>query len=255
MVLLQLILYLNRIGHKIQWHGEARDIPLPAGVAVNSPWMDLTRKFFPSYISHLTSLSKVKQRLTSPDSLPSCTANAAYDYLPTPAQQAATNARRPSCAIWPPNPPRKHVYTPDALITHPLVSPVLATSWAGAPPVYICAGWELLTDEDRYTAQKLWRDGVETVVFEEYEGMPHCFALMFPYLKEGKRCLEGWAGFIKAVGEQGGNGVGTRFVRVKAKSLQEEVLKPEEVNSFEEEEVRERVWRTVREEWVVGAKL
>ncbi|KAK3292772.1 alpha/beta hydrolase fold-domain-containing protein, partial [Chaetomium fimeti] len=122
LALLQLLLHLNRTTHPIPWHGHTptQPIPLPAGVAVNSPWLDVTH------------------------SSPSCTTNAPFDYLPTLAQQLAAESKRPHCAAWPASPPRRHLYAPDALLAHPLVSPVLAASWAGAPPVYMCTGWELL---------------------------------------------------------------------------------------------------------------
>ncbi|GAB1315763.1 hypothetical protein MFIFM68171_05973 [Madurella fahalii] len=251
--LLQLLLHLSHHSHPvpIPWHGwaTAAPLPLPAGVAVNSPWLDLTH------------------------SSPSCTANAAFDYLPTPEQQRLAEAKRPPCAAWPPDntttdtttattatghPPRKHLYAPDALLTHPLVTLLLAPSWRGAPPTYICAGWELLADEDRHAARKMWRDGARTVVLEEYEGMPHCFGLVLPHLKEARRCLAGWAGFIKGAvaaageGRDGGGGVGeSRFVTIRAKTLEEEVVDPREVcegGRFEKEEaeVEERIWRRVR---------
>ena len=83
--------------------------------------------------------------------------------------------------------------------------------------MWMCGGWELLADEGRYVAHKMWREGVR-VVFEEFEGMPHCFGLVFPGLGEARRCLEGWAGFVKGVVESGGVGVESRFVTVRAKS-------------------------------------
>lgn len=235
LALLQLLLHLHRHPHPITFHNTTvPSIPLPAGVAANSPWLDITH------------------------SSPSCTANAAFDYLPTLPQQLAAESRRPPCAAWPTDPPRKHLYAPDSLLAHPLVSPVLARSWAGAPPVYVCTGWELLADEDKFVAHKMWREGVR-VVFEEYEAMPHCFGLLFPQLREARRCLEGWAGFVKAVVEggpdaavAGGEGAGGRFVMVKARSLEEVVLEPGEVWKEGEEVVEERVWKRVRERGLEG---
>lgn len=102
-------------------------------------------------------------------------------------------------------------------------------------------------------AHKMWREGVR-VVLEEYEAMPHCFAMIFPGLRESRRCLEGWAGFIKAVGEGGGDGgqgvVESRAVVVRAKSLGEVVREFGEVWGEEEEVVVERVWRGIRERGV-----
>ncbi|KAL2015449.1 hypothetical protein VTK56DRAFT_5411 [Thermocarpiscus australiensis] len=223
LALLQLILFLNRHNHHttIPWLGAARPVPLPAGAAVNSPWMDVTH------------------------SSPSCIANAAFDYLPTPAQQRAAEARRPPCAAWPASPPRSHVYAADALLTHPLVTLLLAPSWRGAPPVYMCTGWELLADEDKCVAHRLWAEGV-SVVFEEYEGMPHCFGLLFPHLKEARRCFEGWAGFMKVVAEGGREAVQSRFVTVRARTLYEVEIEPGRLWRDGEDVVAERVYRQVR---------
>ncbi|KAK3905057.1 alpha/beta hydrolase fold-domain-containing protein [Staphylotrichum tortipilum] len=230
LALLQLLLHLRRVSHTITppWASPSEGttpaiIPLPAGVAVNSPWLDITH------------------------SSPSCITNAAWDYLPTLARQDAAELKRPACTIWPARPPRRHLFAPDALLPHPLVSLVLAPSWAGAPPVYVCTGWELLADEGRFLARKMVRQGVR-VVLEEYEAMPHCFAIVFPGLREGRRCLEGWAGFVKAVVEQGKKGVESRFVKVKAKTVEETVEEPGEGGDEEEEKgVEERVWKALGE--------
>lgn len=139
--------------------------------------------------------------------------------------------------------------------------------------MYICTGWELLADEDKYMATKLRRDGVK-VVFEEYEGMPHCFALIFPESKGARRCLEGWAGFINKVVENGDEeeknkkgeeGIESSFKRIKAKTLEEVDLEQEEggwekVAPYTEEEIKRRIaerMRRAREEGVSGlvAKL
>ena len=209
-------------------------MPLPGGVAANSPWIDLTH------------------------SSPSCDANARFDYLPAPlSKNEYVDSLRPHCDVWPTSPPRRSTFVDDHLIDHPLVTLLLADSWKGAPPAYVCTGWELLADEDKYMATKLRRDGV-TVVFEEFQAMPHCFAMIFPESKGARRCLEGWAGFIKKVveggeaeGEKGG--LVSSFKSVKAKTLEEVDLEGswEGVAPYTEGEIRgligERM-RRVREE-------
>ncbi|KAI9663300.1 MAG: hypothetical protein M1831_002584 [Alyxoria varia] len=129
-------------------------LPLPAGVALFSPWLDLTR------------------------SLPSTRENAHWDYLPPPASSsspssassnpvtttaASTNSTtRPTttattvaspkkkkrktepffhnpgtslnptpCALWPRVPPRADIYTEGEMLCHPLVSPMIceANMW------------------------------------------------------------------------------------------------------------------------------
>lgn len=205
-------------------------------MALNSPWIDITH------------------------SSPSCDDNAAYDYLPAPlSKNEYVDSLRPSCEVWPANPPRRSVFVDDHLHDHPLVTLLLAESWEGSPPVYICTGWELLADEDKYIATKLRRNGV-TVVFEEYQAMPHCFAMIFPQSAISRRCIEGWAGFISRVvaennGETGEEVVKmeSSFKRIKAKSLVEVDLTVEEVAPYTEEEIRRRIeerLKRVREEGV-----
>jgi hypothetical protein len=212
---MQAILELRRQNLKIRWHGTDREVPLPAGVAVNSPWMDITL------------------------SSPSCTANVPYDYLPVLETISQDHARRPACAAWPAAPPRHMMYADDHLLLHPLVTLLSAPSWAGAPPTYICTGWELLADEDKYVASRLAADGV-SVVFEEYEAMPHCFALLFGHLPGARRCMDGWAGFMRRAVEAPGS-IATRFVTVRAKGLEEVPREPAKVMPYDQETMRRRL--------------
>ena len=50
----------------------------------------------------------------------------------------------------------------------------MAESWAGAPPMWFCCGEEMLVDGNKVIAQRAAGDGC-TVVWAEYEAMPHCF--------------------------------------------------------------------------------
>ncbi|TVY71250.1 Esterase, partial [Lachnellula suecica] len=194
LALLQTLLEFRRQGLKIRWNGEEREVPLPAGVATCSPWLDLT------------------------SSLPSQEANKEYDYLPAPSTDPNGKIYPPD-AIWPANPPRKHLYADDALLWHPLVSPLAARSWEGSCPLYIQTGQELLTDEDKYVAAKAASQNVP-VVFEEYQAMPHCFAMMMEGLSGAAKFFDNWAAFITRVVE--GKGVQTSGKKILAKSLKEE---------------------------------
>ncbi|EHA48329.1 acetyl-hydrolase [Pyricularia oryzae 70-15] len=224
LALLQTILELNRQSREITWHGSTVSVPTPAGCAVNSPWMDMTL------------------------SSPSWKKNSKWDYLPS---DDGLDDRRPSCAAWPATPPRRSIYVDDAMILHPLASPLAAANWAGSPPIYVCTGWELLADEDRLLAARLEQAGVP-VVFEEYEAMPHCFALVFNHLEASRRCFDAWAGFIGKVidgaeGDSGvegkGNSVESSFTTVRAKTLEEVPIPTGELRKWSEEEVRERLVR------------
>lgn len=214
LALAQLLLQFERTDTKITWNGQQVNVPLPAGLALSSPWIDLTH------------------------SSPSCKNNAAFDYLPM--LQGLDKMPRPSCAAWPANPPRRMLYCADAHITHPLATLLTAPSWAGCPPVFISTGWELLADEDKYMAARLHQDKVP-VVFEEFEGMPHCFAMVVTENPMARRCFADWAGFIKDVVEQGPEGVHTAFRTIKARSLAEEERDPLKVSPYTEEEMWERL--------------
>jgi acetyl esterase/lipase len=187
---------------------------LPAGVAVCSPWGDITH------------------------SSPSCDNNRTYDYLPARSVHP-TGMEFPPCKIWPTTPPRKNLYAEDALLCHALVSPLIAKSWEGSPPLWIETGQELLTDEDKYIAMKAFTQGVK-VVFEEYEAMPHCFAMVLENLPASKRCFSSWAGFISQVVERPGT-VETRGTRIKPKTLEEVSVDLGTLSEMKEAEVVERM--------------
>ncbi|KAL6911103.1 alpha/beta hydrolase fold domain-containing protein [Trichoderma evansii] len=210
LALLQLLLQLRRTNSRIQWYGEQREVPLPAGVACISPWVDITHSTPPWQGS---------------DPHP-------FDYLPKPRPEF--EAKIPPCSIWPANPPRKRFYTDDDLATHPLVTLLMSNTWEGSPPIWMCTGWELLWYEDKAMAMKLAADGVP-LVFEEYEAMSHCFALFLDRLPSSQRCFESWASFIRSAIENP-TSIESRATTIKARTLEEVPLKFEELleESFEE---------------------
>lgn len=206
--LLQLILELRRSGTTVKWHGERREIPVPAAVATNSPWLDIG----------LNLVELGDHRKTG------------FDILRSP--QPRTNwiaSIKDEAGIWPPTRPRLNIVAEDHLMAHPLVSLITAKDWTGAPPMYLCTGWEVLATEDKFFAQKLNRLGVP-VVFEEYEGMPHCFAMVIK-APENERCMNGWAGFIKKAVEQP-KSIKTSATLIRAKTLKEEPLQFEALSTI-----------------------
>ncbi len=171
-VLLQTLLALQRAGVKtISFHGKEVAVELPAGVAGNSPWLDIAR------------------------TLPSIHSNAHLDYLDPPSQTGLP-ATHPPDDIWPTKPARVEIYTEASTLIHPLVSPLAAGSklWKGSPPVFMCVGNEGLEDEITVMTRKLYQAGVP-VDFHGYEGMPHIFALIFPGSPASKDCFETWSKF------------------------------------------------------------
>lgn len=171
-------------------------------------------------------------------SSPSCKTNAPFDYLPL--LPGLDQVPRASCPAWPATPPRRMLYCADSLVTHPLVTLLAARDWAGCPPVYISTGWELLADEDKFMAAKLHAQGVP-VVWEEYEGMPHCFAMILTENPMAKRCFDAWTAFMRDVVEHGPAGVESAFRTVKARTLKEEDRDPAEVRPYTEEELMVRL--------------
>lgn len=176
--LLLLLLTLRKAGvTSIKFHGKDVPLELPAGVAGNSPWLDICR------------------------ALPSINTNAKYDYLDPPSETGLPLRPMPEDDVWPTKPPRADIFCRASTMTHPLCSPLQATSemWKGSPPVFMCLGNEGLEDEITVLARRLYLAGIP-VEFIGYEGQPHCFGMMFPTTPAGKDCIGRWAAFItKAV--------------------------------------------------------
>lgn len=149
------------------WNGEERDVPLPAGAAVLSPYLDMTRSF-PSEVTNLR-----------------------FDIIPA---RGPPFANHDGCDIWPAKPPRHHVYANDDALFHPLVSPVTVRDWTGCPPVWICVGEECLADAGLFVAQKMSSDNV-VVFVEQFSAMPHNFALLCES-DSSAQAIENWAEFI-----------------------------------------------------------
>lgn len=167
--------------------------------------------------------------------MPSWDSNSRWDYLP-PARMLESQQPPPDDA-WPASPPRRHLYVDDAYMLHPLVSLQMNATWKEAPPVYICTGWECLADEDRYLASKLRRDGVP-VVFEEYEAMPHVFAIMLGHLREARRCMDGWSKFIVDV-TSAPDKIQSSFTTIKAKTLEEVAIDVEKLTPYSDKDVQD----------------
>jgi acetyl esterase/lipase len=179
LALLQTLLTLRRSARTIRFHGKEVPIELPAGIALISPWCDVTR------------------------SMPSVCNNALYDYLEPPHEPAETMYHPPPHepdAVWPRSPPRTDMYCNASMVAHPLVSPLACPKemWHGAPPVFMGIGEEGLADEGLLTVRKIHQGGTPVVV-EQYEGMPHCFGLIMIGTAAGKRFFQGLSKFCRDV--------------------------------------------------------
>ncbi|RFU80272.1 hypothetical protein TARUN_1948 [Trichoderma arundinaceum] len=215
LALLQLLLQLRRLDVRIQWYGEQRQIPLPAGVGCVSPWIDITH-------------SSPSWQGTDPHP---------FDYLPKPRPDL--EAKIPPCEIWPANPPRKNLYVDDDLIAHPLVTLIMNGSWEGSPPIWMCTGWELLAYENKALAMKLIADGVP-LIFQEYEAMAHCFAFFLPQLPSSRHCLDSWTSFIRRSVENPG-AIESRATTIKAQTLEEIPLRFDELLEDKLEDIQASV--------------
>ncbi|EXJ87687.1 hypothetical protein A1O1_04611 [Capronia coronata CBS 617.96] len=216
LALLQLLLTLQRMGtHTIRFHGADVPVQLPAGVAVNSPWVDITR------------------------SLPSNINNAHYDYLEPLGHTGLSNTEPLPDAFWPTSPPRADIFCNASIMLHPLVSPmqVRPEQWKGMPPVWMCMGNEALEDETTILARRMHQGG-GVVNLIGYEGMPHCFAMLFAASPMGKDCFQRWSRFcIDAVKDSQPDT--SNAIRVKAFSnpLQFEEVAFESLCALTDEEV------------------
>lgn len=216
--LLQLLLTLQRIGtNTIKFHDGDVPVQLPAGVAVSSPWVDITR------------------------SLPSNINNANYDYLEPLGHTGLSNTEPLPDALWPACPPRADIFCNASIMLHPLVSPVQACAelWRGMPPVWMCVGNEALEDEATILARRMHQGG-GVVNLVRYEGMPHCFAMIFSASPMGKDCFKRWSRFCTDVvnGSQPGSSK-TIWVKAFSNPLQSEELDLEALHTLTDQEVAE----------------
>lgn len=177
LALLQLLLHLQQ-QQQMEFHNRKTTIPLPAGVAAHCGWLDLTR------------------------CMPSIQTNADWDYLPPPLTRDFIR-QIPACDIWPTDPLRADLYCDTSLMCHPLASPLAATSWQGSCPLWLCYGQEMLLDEGKAVAQTAARQGV-SVIWEEWEAMPHCFAQLLTWLPQARTGFAHWAAFCNDVVDEAG---------------------------------------------------
>jgi acetyl esterase/lipase len=206
----------RRNGTKIRWRGQERELPLPASIACNSPWLDITQSA-PAW--------QGEQPHT-------------FDYLPKPGVIYKHGIA--PCDIWPATPRRRLLYVDDEMATHPLASLVMCDSWEGCPPVYMCTGWEILSYEDKYMAKKLATECSVPVVFEEYEAMPHCFAMILDHHSGSRRCYDGWAAFIRQSVDAPAS-IDSSAVYIKSRTLKEIPLSFEKLTDTSDNELRGRV--------------
>lgn len=148
-------------------------------------------------------------------SLPSWSANSHSDIFEDTLP--ALDPKFPSCELWPAKPPRGNLYCEVSMLNHPLVSPLVAQSWVGSPPMWIAlGGGERLADGAKFLAQNAARQGV-VVIWEEYEAMPHLWLLLFTNWPQTQRCWSHWARACTSFAK--GTPVSSSGSRVEVESL------------------------------------
>ncbi|KAJ9649646.1 hypothetical protein H2199_000424 [Coniosporium tulheliwenetii] len=168
--------------------------------------------------------------------------------LPPPPSKSA-DVKFPPCPLWPTDPPRTELYCDGSAMCHPLVSPLAAKSWAGSPPIFVVCGEEMLADEGKVFAQRAARQGVK-VVWEQYEAMPHCFALMLEGLQGGRMCVASYCKFIRDVVREP-ESVKTEGYFVTAKKLERKPVDVEKLTELTDEEVA-RLMDEVKKRKILG---
>ena len=214
--LVQLLLQINRSAtqpFRFHNHTIALPLPLPAACSTMAAWLDITR------------------------SMPSVTNNAHYDYLPPPISREEVS-RFPPCEAWPTDPPRGDLYSDTSILCHPLVSPLTAKDWIGSCPLWFCYGEEMLADEVQIVASKAAKQGV-TVVSEQWEAMPHCFALILLGSPMSKRACKDWAAFCQDAVK--GEPIKTRGLWIEAITGEEKEVDVKNLCKISDEEVKDRM--------------
>ncbi len=96
----------------------------------------------------------------------------------------------------------------------------------------------MLTDEIKSVAARAAKQGVR-VVSEQWEAMPHCFAMILLGSPMSKRCFKDWTDFYMQVVK--GQEVKTRGLWFEAKTEKESEVNVEELAVLDDEEVKKRM--------------
>ena len=210
--LIQLLLVFQRQESMptVRYHGQDVPLTLPAG---------------------LTAISNASDHTLC---LPSEILNAKYDVFNDGTR--FTEPGFPVCPLWPATPPRGHVYCESSMLCHPLVSPVAARDWTGAPPMWFVSGQDRSTDSTKFVVQMAARQGV-CVFFEEYEAMPHSWPMLFTMSPQSKKCFDKWAQVCNEFVSGNRDKMRSRTVFVETEDMKERETNPKELISLEIDDV------------------
>ncbi|KAI4220723.1 MAG: hypothetical protein LQ349_008016 [Xanthoria aureola] len=194
----------------LEFHGQKVMLPMPAGLAFQSPSVD--------------------PQLTT---LPSWAANFEYDTVPP--DPPGYDAEFPMDEVWPSKPPRGHYYCETSMLYHPLVCAMAADEWRGCPPIYMAIGSkERIVDAAKYFAQHVVIQGVP-VLWEEFELMPHNWPMAFPSHRLSEKCYRSWANACSSFAD--GFNIQTRGSFTALKNFQERKLEVTGLTKISKDEV------------------
>ena len=184
---------------------------MPAGLAFQSPSMD-----------------------NQHDTMPSWAANVSYDVVP--AEPPGYSVDFPADGVWPSQPPRGNYYCETSVLYHPLVCALASKSWIGCPPIYMAVGSkERLSDGAKFVAQRAARQGV-SVLWDEYELMPHNWPMVFHDQPQSAKCYRNWAEACSSFAQ--GAPVQAKGTLTRFKSLEEVAVDVNNLSSYTMDEVR-----------------
>ncbi|KAL8673515.1 MAG: hypothetical protein Q9168_002072 [Polycauliona sp. 1 TL-2023] len=219
MSIVQVILYARKQQNTeiptLNFHGQKVGLPLPSGLAFQSPNFD-----------------------TQLNTLPSWAANFEYDTVPP--DPPGYDADFPTDEVWPSSPARGNYYCETSMLYHPLVSTMVAKDWNGCPPTYMAIGSkERVVDSAKYLAQHVSTQGVP-VLWEEYELMPHNWPMGFASHPLSDKCYRSWA---RACSDfVAGSAVQTHGTSIRLEDSQVRVLEVSKLTPLSRDEV-ERLMR------------
>lgn len=99
-------------------------------------------------------------------------------------------------------------------------------------------GQEMLADEGKVVASRAASQGVQ-VHFEDYEAMPHVFAMLLPALAASSRCVKSWGEFCRRCVEDP-KSVKTNGTFVHVKTGKEDPVDVGQVGEITIDEARRR---------------
>lgn len=217
--LLQILLRLKTHNSKptVNFHGQKIEPAVPAGMAMLSAVTDLANAF------------------------PSYERNMANDLFPVPIEKLPYLEKSfPTCPAWPANPPRANLYCEARMMSHPLASPVASVDWSGSCPLWIGSGQEQLIDPSKLLLQTAHSQGV-SVTLQEYEKMPHTFAMIYRHAPQTRKIMADWMKAIVAFSEGAKPLSSASFIR--ARGLVAEPLDVENLVPHMPAEAREIIWK------------